>query len=262
MYRRTVLALLCCAPILTACVTTETTKTLNSASVSQSPSPTAQQLSTPPTTLIVPPGSDWNSPNKIVSALSKNGFVYRPNRHRYERLLVEAQTTNSFSVHRRRDNGVAGSGIEYRVQYSVHNRPTGTAIELQPVEATTYQEGLVGKYDVPVFTERDLTKFLQSVPFSHRFEITSPYSADATFANFERLTKSAGRPSNRPTEKLFSVPFAGSEVPVFVEVYPYRDGSKAVISAELKGTETAPGVVDIDEVRNRFEREIASIVGD
>jgi hypothetical protein len=243
-------------------VTTETTKTLNAPAASQGSAPGTQQLSSAPTKLIAPPGSDLNSPSQLVSALSKNGFIYRPNRHRYERLLIEASGPNSFVVHRRRDNGVAGSGIRYRVTHSIANSQRGTVIELLPVEVTQYQEGLVGKYDVPVFTERDLNEVLQAVPFSHKFEVTSPYSAEATFANFDRLTKGAGRGGNRSTKQLFSVPFAGNDVPVFVEVYPYREGSKAVISAELKGTETAPGVVDIAEVRNRFEREIESIIRD
>jgi hypothetical protein len=57
--------------------------------------------------------------------------------------------------------------------------------------------------------------------------------------------------------RYYTAKLRGVDMPFSVEVYPYRNGAKAVISAAMTGVETSPNVVDygvlIREARKMLE---------
>ncbi len=169
----------------------------------------------------------------------------------YHRLRYENLTSNSFVVHLRIDNGVAGSGVKYGVSFNVQKPASGYQVKFQPTTRNAYQEGLIGKFSVPKFNDNDLRGLLSSPQIAYKFEVNSPYNAESITANFMRSAKFVNLPRDwiEPvTGKIFNRYFIsqlrGKDMMYIAQIYPYRNGSKAVITAVITGVETSPGTVD------------------
>lgn len=169
----------------------------------------------------------------------------------YNRLLNEALTPNSFVVHARTDNGTAGSGVRYSIGFKVEEYKSGYSVVLHPTSRSTYQQGLIGKFPVPNFFDSDLRSYLTSLQLVYRFEVDSPYNSESVTSNFVRRAKSRTDKqgwADPVTGKIYSTHFVsrlrGQDLLYTVQVFPYRNGSKAVINAIISGTETSADTVD------------------
>lgn len=182
----------------------------------------------------------------------------------YNRILNESLTPNSFVVHARTDNGVAGSGVRYGVGFTVHESGSGYSVVLKPSTRSTYQTGLIGKFPVPNFVDSDLRNYLTSLQLVYRFEVDSAYNSESVTSNFLRRAKSLTDKqgwADPVTGKIYSTHFVsrlrGKDLLYTVQVYPYRNGSKAVINAIVPGVETSADTVDfgilIQEARTMLE---------
>ena len=131
---------------------------------------------------------------------------------------------------------MAGSGIKYLVNYDVNQESNGYSVTMRPTQSTAYQEGLIGKFDVPSFSPNDLQNTIRNGSVFFKFEIDSKYGVDSVAANFKRLSKKARR-GNIITNRDQNVPFEFKAV-------PYRDGSKTVIEVVIFAAETSENTFD------------------
>jgi hypothetical protein len=171
----------------------------------------------------------------------------------------------SFIVHSRHDNCVAGSGVKYVVNYTRTETPAGLTLTLQPVERSTYQEGLIMKFPVPGFDDRALVGYLEEPMVSYEFEVNSTFNKDAVFANFVRLAANRyGRPEQGAAtlnlKDRFAIQINGRLVELGVSVFPYRDGSKATIHAFIPGIETSPSTIDYGKLFDTVKAQVTAIV--
>lgn len=156
--------------------------------------------------------------------------------------LFLSKKSDSVEVHRRVDNGTAGSGIIYTLKFSEEDQPTQTVLKFSSIaqEPKKYQEGLFGKFDVPVFSEEEALKTLLSGKIGYQVEIDTQYPVDSIKANFKRLAN--GDIAIGPTRVSFQY-----------EVVPYRTGSKAIVKALLPAPPAgSDGVVDFKKMIDDF----------
>lgn len=104
---------------------------------------------------------------------------------KYERLLYEDFTDKSFIVHRRTDNGSAGSGIKYKINYSVEDfeHSLGYRVILKPISYYEYQQGLIGKFPIPNYDINDLRKTLSSAQVYYSNGYAMPFKKPTTLAS-------------------------------------------------------------------------------
>ena len=232
---------------------------------------TAVPVSIAPITIILPndPGI---RPSLTGTAYSKAQFretnpACNPmvNGNDVFRLYQMPQGPNSFIVHSRHDNCVAGSGVKYVVNYTRSETSAGLTLTFKPVERSTYQAGLIMPFPVPNFDDRALINYLEEPVVEYEFEMNSTFNKDAVFANFVRLAGNRfGRPENAPgaanLRDRFAIQINGKQVELSVSVFPYRDGSKATIHACIPGIETAPSTVDYNQLFQLVKTQVGAIV--
>jgi hypothetical protein len=120
------------------------------------------------------------------------------------------------------------------------------------------------RYQV-AFAPSDVAANLARAEMPWEFEVDSEFKTDSTYANFARLTrKEVFRGEKDPvTGKIFNERFwvrvSGREIPVNVETYPYRNGSKAIIYALLPGT-VSGSTVDFVSTADSLKKEIERII--
>jgi len=116
-----------------------------------------------------------------------------------------------------------------------------------------------------IFSKLDTLYFAKN--FKLQEEINSSYPAESIYANFKRMV---GNYSYRNNEKItesikqntFNLNVNGKNLPLYVEVFPYREGSKVKYSTTLpyKITQNGSDLTkqDIDNIKS----QIAKIVND
>jgi hypothetical protein len=232
-----------------------------------------QPVNVAPIVLKVPndPGIKTRQPAPYSTVIARDiGFDSRsltvsPNA-KYHRVLNELLTPSSFVIHARTDNGVAGSGIKYLVNYDVQESPQGYQVKFTPQSRTSYQTGLIGKFPLPDFDEPQLRSYLTSLQLVYRFEIDSPFNSESVMSNFLRLAKPkvhsqgwADPITGKSYGRYFISEVRGKSFQYVVEVYPYRNGSKVVISAIVPGVETSAQTVDFAILINEARQTLESI---
>jgi len=112
---------------------------------------------------------------------------------------------------------------------------------------------------------------LSTLHFSKSFklqgEINSKYSAQSIYANFKRMV---GNYSYKNTEKIteskkqntFNLNVNGKNLPLYVEVFPYREGSKVKYSTVLPYQITHNGSSLTKQDIENIKTQIAKIVND
>lgn len=127
---------------------------------------------------------------------------------------------------------------------------------------------LTGKASYQVeFTPTDVATNLANAEISWKYEIDSKYNTDSSYANFARLTrkeifKGDGQ-KDAMTGKIFTERFwvrvSGRAVALYVVTYPYRNGSKVVVTANIPGVVTGNSV-DFVSISNALKKEVERIV--
>lgn len=254
-------AILSACTLMAGCMATDPIKdvvdVINNATAGD---PTSTPVSIGPVTLKVPndPGIQQRKPAPYTTVIVRDvGYDSRavtvmPGAM-YSRILNEALTPTSFTVHVRTDNGVSGSGIRYNVGYAVRENAKGYEVTFSPKSRSTYQQGLIGRFPLPDFTDTNLRQHISGLQIIYKFEVDSQYNTDSVTSNFLRNTEARTARqgwADPVTGKIYSTYYVaklrGKEMPFVVQVFPYRNGSKAVINATIPGLETSPNTVDFD----------------
>lgn len=99
-------------------------------------------------------------------------------------------------------------------------------------------------------------------------EVNTEYPATSVYANFKRILGSYrwGRHENITESKKknsFSIELNGKKLPIYIEVFPYRNGSKVVYSLPISYELYSDGSSSVsqDEISNLVQR-IESIIND
>ncbi len=170
-------------------------------------------------------------------------------------------------IERRTDNGVAGSGQKVRLKKHVTNISGLKRIKYTPYDTVSYQQGLMLQYPVPRFEPNDIKEFFLSGGIRVKIEADSEFNPDSTYANFVRILKSRQYGQRDPVsgkiyKQEFLLPLRGKQVSLFLETYPYRNGSKAVAYCIIPSVETSANTVDfrllLTEVREALSQVLKS----
>ncbi|MGF6902017.1 hypothetical protein P3T22_003291 [Paraburkholderia sp. GAS348] len=223
-------------------------------------------ISYPPVTFIVPHDPHIFA-NGQVAGLVPGGAGLRPTIGRTDYALqLRDITADSFVIHAYYSNGYVGSGVKYTIDYSKTDNGSYSTVTMKPVKRATYQQGLVGKFPVPGFNEALVHRYIEASSFWYKFEIDTKYDTASVYSSFRRLAPSAnmGQGSTDPvTGKIISEWFVGNyrgvEYEYSLEVFPYRNGSKAVIGLGIPAVETAPNVVDYRVILNDIRKQLDGI---
>lgn len=186
----------------------------------------------------------------------------------YSRVFVENKTAENFVVHARNDNGIAGSGIKYNISYVMHpGKGNAYQVVFTPNFKTDYKQGLIGKFPLPNFPETAMRDYLRSFSLIYKFEVDSKYNSESIMANFMRMaqvkrnTRGMADPvTGKIFNQYFETKYQDKVASYVVEVFPYRNGSKAVIHMELPAVETSPNEVDFEIVIRDLKSEMERIV--
>ncbi len=186
-----------------------------------------------------------------------------------QRLWLEDIDDTSFVVHRRNDNGRAGSGIQYAIDYSTQDKEDFQEVSFQAVSAETYRQGAIGRMAVPPYDEDELRTMLSSGLVFYRFEIDNPYDPDTVYANFRRLLDAYSFRPNHHNEDVsgfnadrFLMPVDDMDVRVYIETFPYRDGSKVEGVAILPAPPAQNGVIDFGPLAEEVSERLEAVVFD
>lgn len=222
------------------------------------------QLTNPQTITVIVPNDKAVDASKLTRINFDNRWA--GHKEKQEKITVGNKTNSSFNVERRTDNGTAGSGKIYSVNYMIENVNDSTVIKYQPVTYRTYQQGLVMPFAVPVFTEQDLTEYLISQPVYYNLEINSQYNTESTYSNFIRLverTKVKQGEKDPVTGKIFKDKFAlnykGEKIYFSLESFPYRNGSKVIVHLVVPGSFTSENVVDFGIILNDIKTQLEGV---
>jgi hypothetical protein len=117
------------------------------------------------------------------------------------------------------------------------------------------------------FTSKEKKGSLSNSSLFWKFEINSDYPSEAVYSNFARLTKkevfrNEGK-ADPVTGKIFKerywVKIENIEIPVTVETFPYRNGSKAIIYANIKPS-IKGNTYDYTSIIEKLQKELREIV--
>lgn len=172
----------------------------------------------------------------------------------YQRLSVKELPSGELQLHRRNDNGVAGSGVLATVRFTKEETPSEAVMRFELLGTSTYQEGLFLKKAVPPF---DLKETLLEGVVNTRLELDSEYSVDAVRANFKRMAMLAGSPGGK---EMWRVATPSGQQYVQLEFFPYRAGTKVGAFASIVGRETSPGQIDFAQLIRQLEATLKAVV--
>jgi len=82
--------------------------------------------------------------DKGIKGITFNRYRYGA-RSKQNKLMWKVIDNDTFEVHRRIDNGVAGSGVIYLVDYASKQDKDITTLTFKPTKTKTYQQGFIGK---------------------------------------------------------------------------------------------------------------------
>lgn len=203
------------------------------------------------TTYVIPASDDLMKHSGFIKNINlKDEFGGRSTAK--NSLRFQKQNDQSFVVHRRIDNGSAGSGIKYLVTYDVKQEKNGYSVTMTPSQSTAYQEGLIGKFSVPSFSPDNLQEKIRNGSVFYKFEVDSKYGVESVKANFKRLSKKSGR-GNLITNR-------GQDVPFAFKAEPYRDGAKVMIEVVIFAAETSTNTFDFGILEKEIKAKLIEIV--
>lgn len=204
---------------------------------------------------VVPKTSDIVSGYKFIEDINFKGFKRGP-KEAQEVLTFNKLSDGQLQIHRRTQNvsvsGVSpGSGIKYTIDYAVSDAPDSYSMTMKPVASDAYQEGLIGKFDVPTYTPQQVVETLKTGTVFYSLEIDSPYDVKSMTANFDRLAKreSKGR----------YIMNRGKKVYFELKAVPYRNGSKVNLTIVAPAAETSASTIDFGIIRKEILTKLEEI---
>lgn len=244
--------------------------TMQSTGLTPKPSETVE-IRNPRLIVIVLPNSNAIDTSVYSSLRFQNhvwGVSYYNNRIAQQEIIRSSQpSANSFYIERRTANQTTGSGCIYTLNYELKDDGKNKILEIKPVSFRTYQQGVVGPFPIPNFTENNVFDYLISHYIGYTIEVNSQYNTESIFANFERLAKKVAYKQGAKDEvtgkifkNRFSIDYKGHPIKFSLETYPYRNGSKAVIYANIPGFFTSQNKVDFNIIIDDLKKQIESIV--
>lgn len=165
------------------------------------------------------------------------------------------------------------SYVRYQVQVDFEEREDSYIVTLIPISKEVVRgcsPSCITHYDIPGFTEEKLIEFLSNATVRFNVEIDSQYDTESTYANFQRLLKEEtfrqpykDELTGKIYKSAFYLPKDEKQAKLFVEVFPYRNGSKAVINAEMPvSVDPVTRVSDVGNDISDVKAELERIVND
>jgi hypothetical protein len=209
---------------------------------------------------------DYQSTNRMISKSDRSIL-------RDTSVFVRQEGKNLLIVQRKtyNEDGV-GSGKFYRVDFSVEKNGSGYKVVLRPTGYETYQENLPSRFAVPNFDEERLIETLLGARIYYRFEIDSEFNSEAVRADFVRRlqrrpfhgVRADGLEKDRVNGEKFTeqfvLPYRDKEVLFTLEIFPYRNRSKAVMILEIPAVTTAQNTVDYRMIIDEIKAKLTEIV--
>ena len=169
------------------------------------------------------------------------------------RFYLRNNTTNEYILEKRKDNYSAGSGIKYIVSVTRENyNKHSCSVMITFKRKDVYREGIL-TMAAPQFNSEDVLEFFKTVEIIFNFSILSKYSAESTYASFDRML------ALRNIAKLegkTNVKINNSTVFASIKVYPYRSGSMIEVKGTTEATEKNVNKLDfthqIKAIKDRF----------
>lgn len=163
--------------------------------------------------------------------------------------------------------------ISYGVAARIEETPTSYNLHMSLADKRqeTPFDLMRSLYTVRSF-EPDEARIQLLKPIVHfRTEVDSEFGADSLRANFERLGEPArwnhvmaSRLGLREEARFYTLPSSvpGVSIQYVLDVFPYRNGSKAVISGQIVGAPTSENTVDVPAILGSTLDQIRSIALD
>lgn len=138
-----------------------------------------------------------------------------------------------------------------------------------PEQCFTYVNQYAPRPWLVQFSPADFVENLTEAAFPWQIEVNSEFNTDSTYANFARFARKEffqeGGWRDPVTGKIFKERFwirlGNREIPVNVETFPYRNGSKVIVYARLKGIVSGK-TVDFSKAAEMLKHEVERIVKD
>jgi hypothetical protein len=225
------------------------------------------QISAEPTIYIVPISGNVIPSDSLLGYVTLTEFS-RGGVDDRETLRFRHISNDTMVAYRRIGNKYAGSGINYKIKTEFTKGKETYTYKLTPYEYTTYQQGLIGRFDVPLFNEQQLTESLRKGTLNFTFEFDSQYKPNSVKANFDRKTNpvrdpNAGRVhsyTNTVIPYIYNLSYKGSTVKVDVNFEPYRDGTKVKVVAVIPASETSKNTIDYTILEKEVKAKLKAIV--
>jgi hypothetical protein len=244
----------------------------------------SQNLSTQREILFIFPnqtmtGPPQNQPSDIFKHLMVNSYNKQVDRYLFEVQRVNL-SKDSCSVERYRgrldSSGIleedSKKSIAYDCVINESEKMKGNSAVLRFVKERVFTghgrtSGVAVDYKLQ-FSVDNAIDVIKASQLPVRIEVNSEFNTESTYSNFIRLTRRevlTGAGQKDPvTGKIFKDRFwaridDGSEVSFKVETYPYRNGSKVVVFASIKGA-VIGDTVDFSRTYDSLLREIERII--
>ncbi len=160
--------------------------------------------------------------------------------------------------------------IRYYADISISEKDDWFIVTLAPTEREVIESKEIGGKVIKLPDEAELIHFLSSPKFadySFQVEKDSPYGTESVYATFKRTLKETPlmTPYKDPmTGKIYKSAFllnnADNTIRLYVDVFPYRNGCKAVVNVVLPVHIKDNKVEDISAVVEAIKKEMERII--
>lgn len=221
---------------------------------------------------VIFPVESKESPAELMEKVQNIGYYARFGKDGfYIKAVKWSFETDRFSVEHYRANWNDINRSEFAkvsISYTgTIEQVSSNTLKLIPRTVNSFtQADIFGRTFKVQFPPNEILNLLDDAKIRKVFEIDSEFNSDSTFANFARLTRkeTLQRGYHDPvTGKIYTERFwikvNKSEIPVTVATYPYRNGSKVVINADVP-TQRNGSIFDFSIPAKAIQLELERIV--
>ncbi len=189
--------------------------------------------------------------NKSVSQFLTFKTFHTGRESKQEKLFLRQNGQNLWSIERRTDNGIAGSGVIYDVEVKEEKlKKDMTKVSLVVTREYKYQEGLILPFAVPDF---DIRKYLANSQITYEFELDSKYDKESIQDNFQRLL-------GANYDNIYHFGTGLAEYSNTISLYSYRGGTKIKIKSLIQFVQSDVSIVNVDKIIIDLKNKIKNIV--